>query len=157
MLGFFFVGKLKKLPGATFLCFLFSTRLPKNGPKNVYRVTFKKHLLNHLLNHIFVTEELTRPQKPPNMVLYQGKFSQPYSQCPVWARAYVQSRLSLVRSHNQLNVTIPMKYILIGTSNVSRLQGWVTSRISSVEKGLGSRSQDWSALAPSTWGAIGSF
>ena len=50
----------------------------------------------HLLNHICVTEESTRPQKPPNMVVYQCKFSQPYSQCPVWARAYVQSRLSLV-------------------------------------------------------------
>ena len=40
----------------------------------------------HLLNHICVTEALNRPQKPPNMVLYQGKFSQPYSQYPVWAR-----------------------------------------------------------------------
>ena len=33
--------------------------------------------------------------KLPNMVLY-GKFSQPYSQYPVWARANVRSRLSLV-------------------------------------------------------------
>ena len=47
----------------------------------------------HRLNHICVTEALHRPQKPPNLVLYHGKFSQPYSQCPVWARAYVRSRL----------------------------------------------------------------
>ena len=33
----------------------------------------------HPLNYICVTEALNRPQKPPNMVLYQGKFSQPYS------------------------------------------------------------------------------
>jgi len=33
----------------------------------------------HLLNHICVTEALNRPQKPPNMVLYHSKFSQPYS------------------------------------------------------------------------------
>ena len=32
MLGFF--GKFKELPGATFLCFEFSTWVPKNGPKN---------------------------------------------------------------------------------------------------------------------------
>ena len=50
----------------------------------------------HFLNHIWVTEAKYRPQKPPNMVLYHGKFSQPYRQCPVWARAYVRSRLSLV-------------------------------------------------------------
>ena len=30
---FFFFWKLKELPGATFLCFEFSTRVPKNGPK----------------------------------------------------------------------------------------------------------------------------
>ena len=52
--------------------------------------------LKHLLNHICVTEVLTRPQKPPNMMVYQCRFSQPYSQCPFWARAYVRSRLSLV-------------------------------------------------------------
>ena len=50
----------------------------------------------HRLNHVWVTDALHRPKKPPNMVLYQGKFSQPYSQCPFWARAYVRSRLSLV-------------------------------------------------------------
>ena len=50
----------------------------------------------HLLNHICVTEALNRPQKPPNMALYHCKFSQPYSQFPVWAWAYVRSRLSLV-------------------------------------------------------------
>ena len=50
-------------------------------------------LWKHLLNHICITEALYRPQKPPNMVVYHGKFSQPYSQCPVWGRAYVRSRL----------------------------------------------------------------
>ena len=50
----------------------------------------------HLLNHIWVTEALSRPQKPPNMVIYHGKFSQSYIQYPVWAQAYVRSRLSLV-------------------------------------------------------------
>ena len=39
---------------------------------------------------------INRPQKPPNIVLYHIKFSQPYSQYPAWARAYVRSRLSLV-------------------------------------------------------------
>ena len=39
----------------------------------------------HLLNHICVTEALNRPQKPPNMVLYHGKFSQRFSQYPVCA------------------------------------------------------------------------
>ena len=28
-------GKFKELPGATFLCFEFSTTVPKNGPKTV--------------------------------------------------------------------------------------------------------------------------
>ena len=32
----------------------------------------------HILNHICITEELNRPQNPPNMVLYNGKFSQSY-------------------------------------------------------------------------------
>ena len=40
----------------------------------------------HLLNHTGVKEALNRPQKRPNMVLI-GKFSQPYSQYPVRARA----------------------------------------------------------------------
>ena len=31
---FIFCGKLKKLPGATLLFLTFSTRVPKNGPKN---------------------------------------------------------------------------------------------------------------------------
>ena len=38
---------------------------------------------------------LNRPQKHPNMVLYD-MFSQPYIQYPVPALAYVRSRLSLV-------------------------------------------------------------
>ena len=42
-------------------------------------------ILKHLLNHICVTEALNRSQKPPNMVLYHGKFTQPFSQYPVWA------------------------------------------------------------------------
>ena len=50
----------------------------------------------HLLNHICVTEALNRPQKPPIMVVYHGKFSQQYIQYPVWARPYVQSPPSLV-------------------------------------------------------------
>ena len=53
-------------------------------------------ILKQLLNHICVTEALNRPQKTLNMVLYHGKFSQPYSQYAVWMRAYVRSRLSLV-------------------------------------------------------------
>merc|ERR1712127_1057863 len=31
---FIFFGKFKELPGATFLCFELSTRVPQNGPKN---------------------------------------------------------------------------------------------------------------------------
>ena len=38
------------------------------------------------MNHIWVTEALNGPQKGHNMVL-NGKFSQPYSQYPVQARA----------------------------------------------------------------------
>ena len=34
MLGFYFIEKFKELPGANFLCFEFSTTVPKNGPKN---------------------------------------------------------------------------------------------------------------------------
>ena len=51
----------------------------------------------HLLNHICVTEALNRCQKGLNMVL-NNRFSQPYSKYPVWARAYVRSRLCLVYS-----------------------------------------------------------
>ena len=46
----------------------------------------------HLLNHIWVKKALIRTQKRTNMVLY-SMFSQPYSQYPVRARAYVRSRL----------------------------------------------------------------
>ena len=49
----------------------------------------------HFLNPIWVTEALNRPQKGPNMEL-NSKFSQPYSQYSVQARAYVPSCLSLV-------------------------------------------------------------
>ena len=47
----------------------------------------------HIFNHIWVTEALKKPQKTPNMVVNHGKFSQTYSQYPVWARAYMRSRL----------------------------------------------------------------
>ena len=43
-------------------------------------------LWKYFLNHTWVTEVLNRPQKRPHIVLI-GKFSQPYSPYPVWARA----------------------------------------------------------------------
>ena len=41
-----------------------------------------------------IYKSINRLQKGPNIVI-NDKFSQPYGQCPVRARAYVQSRLSL--------------------------------------------------------------
>ena len=34
LLGFFYFGKFKELPGTTLLCLAFSTTVPKTGPKN---------------------------------------------------------------------------------------------------------------------------
>ena len=51
----------------------------------------------NLLNDLCVTDALNRPQKHPKIVLY-GMFSEPYSQYPVQARAYMRSGLSLVFS-----------------------------------------------------------
>ena len=40
------------------------------------------------------------------MVLYQGKFSQPYSQYSVWAWAYVRSRLPPHRQHPSKHISM---------------------------------------------------
>ena len=57
--------------------------------------TILKMLWKHLLNPIWVTEALNRHQKGPHMVL-NVKFSEPYSQYPVRAQAYMHSHLALV-------------------------------------------------------------
>ena len=46
------------------------------------------------------------PQKPPNIVLYQGKFSQPYSQYPVCARAQMRSRLPSLVIRNKIVIYV---------------------------------------------------
>ena len=59
----------------------------------------------HLLNYIWVTEAINRPQKPPNMVLYHGKFCQSYSQCPVWSMVRKDPNLA-IRILRWIEVTI---------------------------------------------------
>ena len=65
-------------------------------PRYNDRFCISKHLLNHI----------------PNMVLHHGKSSQPYSP-PVWAQAYVRSRLSLVSESHTVDIFIPICLPLI--------------------------------------------
>ena len=68
-----------------------------------------------ILNPIWVPGAWNRPQKGLNIEI-NGKFSQPYSQYPVWAQAYVRSRLPSL-SFAQRYMTSDLHRVLLPWAN----------------------------------------